>query len=287
MIPAFVRLLHGSGVFTVHLIRTSLDFGEQTGHIPIRCEEGNFEFRVNLHQNPCASASLLESVAEEISFATFALWLNFAACRKRKTTRPSPQACCSWSSCGAATMSEPNGSSPPGRPFGRVRRVFSWPDLSCSRFCVSPACSANFSRLIAESLPPALVARRIEPGGLHRRVLLGAAADGGVARRALYRRVADLGLALGGTAKKKLGERAALRRGIAGGGGRAGLVLAGVEDGTANKSARRIMRTGVEHCSGRTYNHQSRFLAAKISRRRNRRERDVDVRRLAAAVRTD
>ena len=52
-----------------------------------------------------------------------------------------------------------------------------------------------------------------------------------VARRALSRRVAHLGVAVGGTSAPGLGERAALRCGPACGRGRVGFILAGVENG--------------------------------------------------------
>ena len=41
-----------------------------------------------------------------------------------------------------------------------------------------------------------MAARRLEPRGLHRGILLGAEADGGLARRAVSRRVAGLGAAV-------------------------------------------------------------------------------------------
>lgn len=83
-----------------------------------------------------------------------------------------------------------------------------------------------------------VAARRLEPRGLHCGFLLGVETDRRFARRALPRRVASVGFALGRTSKKKLVERAALHRSVFGGGGRAGVVLAGVDDGKANESGR-------------------------------------------------
>ena len=76
--------------------------------------------------------------------------------------------------------------------------------------------------------PAIVAARRVEPRGVHRRFQLGLPSDRGFARGALYRRVAGLDVVVGGTAATDVGQRAALRGGVAGAGRRAGPVLAGV-----------------------------------------------------------
>ena len=67
---------------------------------------------------------------------------------------------------------------------------------------------------------------------------------------ALYhRRVAGVDVAVGGTAATDVGQRAALRSGVAGAGWRAGPVLAGFANGKIG-SARRIFGAGREHLVG-------------------------------------
>ena len=85
---------------------------------------------------------------------------------------------------------------------------------------------------------PAMAAGRVKPCSLHRGVRMGAAFDGGLARRLVSRRVAHLGVAMGGTPEMELVQRAALRRGPAGGGGRVGFVLAGIENGKTYQPVR-------------------------------------------------
>ena len=59
--------------------------------------------------------AIIQVFGPQISFATFRVWLNFAACWKGKITRPSPRAFCSSSRCGAAITPRPNGWSRRGR----------------------------------------------------------------------------------------------------------------------------------------------------------------------------
>lgn len=127
-----------------------------------------------------------------------------------------------------------------------------------------------------------VASRRLEPRGLHRRVQLGDATDSGVARRALSRRVAGLGVGVGRKTAPDMGERAALRRGVAGGFWNCHFILAGASK-CKIEFARRFFGIGFQHFVGDLQ------PADAISRRgfgwhRKRRAHDVDGGHLAVAV---
>ena len=131
--------------------------------------------------------------------------------------------------------------------------------------------------------PAIVVARRFEPGGVYCRLQLGLAPDRRFARGVVSRRVAGVDLVVGGTAATDVGQRAALRSGVAGAGRRAGPVLAGFANGKIGP-ARRIFGAGREHLVGEFQPSNAHFKR-QLERGGSRGAHDVDVGDCADAVR--
>jgi len=160
--------------------------------------------------------------------------------------------------------------------------------LSPGRVAVAGGAALHFvaRRISAVDIriaPTIVVAWRFKPCGVYCCLQLGLAPDCGFARGAVYRRVPGVDPALGGTATTDVGQREALRSGVARTGRRAGPVLASVANGKIGP-ARRILGAGREHLVGEFQPSNANFKR-QLERSGSRGAHDVDVGDWADAVR--